>query len=210
MLAVTAAEADAERLFHAAPQCSERREARAFLQPRQRFARIRREKKRDIGGSSQWRAGEQTTLQKICKAGQQAFPPQPAHQLPETGFVVGEVKPLAHRPSLVDQTVLPKVRRQNETKSRQIALPHLVAVEKCLNAVIGPFDFDNTAVGRNPGAPLRSFAAAKNGLFEQAEIGNSITARGMMKTIDLRRQLPPNLVQQVRESRVIRGFPCPW
>lgn len=97
-------------------------------------------------------------------------------QHPKSKFVVREIEAFAHSSRLVQQPVLPKVRGKHETVGRQIPVPDLVAVEERLNTVIGTFDLDHTAIGRNAGPPLRTFAASEEGLLKQAKVGNTISA----------------------------------
>jgi hypothetical protein len=176
MLAVAGAKTDAERLLHAAPQRGESGETGPLFEPRQSLTGIGRKEEGYIGWPGQWCLRQQAALKKIGKAAQQSFGSESVCEPPKSRFVVREIEAFAHSSRLVQQPVLPKIRGEHETVSWEIPVLYLIAVKERLNAVIGAFDFDHTAIGRDAGAPLGTFASSENGSVEQAKVGNTISA----------------------------------
>lgn len=209
MLAVAGAKPNAERLFHSAPQCGKCREARALLKPRQRLGGVGCQEEGNVGWPGQRRAGEEAALQKIGEAAQQCSRPKPVRKPPKLDLIFGEIEAFPHPSSFVDQPVLPKICGEHETIGREIPFSHLAAVEECLNAVIGPFDLDHSAIGRDAGTPFGVFAAPEHGLLKEAKVGNAIAPRRVMKAVDLWFQFATDLIEQVGDGGVVRRFPRP-
>src|SRR5436309_4227184 len=106
----------------------------------------------------------------------------------KTGLVVREIEMFALATRLVHQSVLPEIRSEDETIGREVSFSHLIAVEEDLNAMIGSLDLDDPAIGGDSRAPFRAFAASKEGLRKQAEVGNPVATRRVVQTIHPRPQ----------------------
>ncbi len=97
-------------------------------------------------------------------------------QPPKFGLVFGDIEAFSHSSPFVDQPVLPEIGGEHETVGREVSFSYLIAVEQRLNAMICSLNLDDPAIGRDARAPFRTFAAPKEGLLEQAKVGNAIPA----------------------------------